>query len=219
LRRSVCGCPSCSPWQRRFLRSESEQPARWSTAIRAAFAALPQGPSLRSGLSCPGPSSLIRPHLPHWASTSRLHLFGLYAMSSLCLSASAACHWFRAFAGGPFILGMPRPRRPRRARRLHSPSSFADDVAFAPLRRSSALSMSSPSDSREGKLFEADSVRSSLRPVDLLASLSDPTRLARGADSQCPLSSRAGAPSLSQANGDVYFRASDGVGHPSRRRI
>ena len=32
-------------------------------------AALPQGPSLRSGLFCPGPSTLIRPHPPH----SRAH--------------------------------------------------------------------------------------------------------------------------------------------------
>jgi hypothetical protein len=29
------------------------------------YAALPQGPSLRSGLFCPGPSSLNRPHPPH----------------------------------------------------------------------------------------------------------------------------------------------------------
>ena len=29
------------------------------------YAALPQGPSLRSGLFCPGPSSLIRPHPTH----------------------------------------------------------------------------------------------------------------------------------------------------------
>ncbi len=29
------------------------------------YAALPQGPSLRSGLCCPGPSSLSRPHPPH----------------------------------------------------------------------------------------------------------------------------------------------------------
>ena len=29
------------------------------------FAALPQGPSLRSGLCCPSPSSLNRPHAPH----------------------------------------------------------------------------------------------------------------------------------------------------------
>ena len=33
------------------------------------LSALPQGPSLRSGLCCPGPSSLSRPHPPH----SRAH--------------------------------------------------------------------------------------------------------------------------------------------------
>ena len=35
-----------------------------STAMRAAVTALPQGPSLRSGFCCPGPSSLTRPHPP-----------------------------------------------------------------------------------------------------------------------------------------------------------
>jgi hypothetical protein len=29
------------------------------------YAALPQGPSLRTGLFCPGPSSLMRPHPTH----------------------------------------------------------------------------------------------------------------------------------------------------------
>jgi hypothetical protein len=43
--------------------------ARWNTSVRAASAALPQGPSLRSGLCCPGPSTLNRPHPPH----SRAH--------------------------------------------------------------------------------------------------------------------------------------------------
>jgi hypothetical protein len=33
-------------------------------AAREAFTSLPQGPSLRSGLFCPGPSSLSRPHPP-----------------------------------------------------------------------------------------------------------------------------------------------------------
>ena len=41
-----------------------------STSVRADQAALPQGPSLRSGLFCPGPSSLNLPHPPH----SRAHL-------------------------------------------------------------------------------------------------------------------------------------------------
>ena len=35
------------------------------TTVQAASAALPQGPSLRSGLCCPGPSSLIWSHAPH----------------------------------------------------------------------------------------------------------------------------------------------------------
>ena len=46
-------------------RSRSRKPARYDAAIRAAHTALPQGPSLRSGLFCPGPSTLNRPHPPH----------------------------------------------------------------------------------------------------------------------------------------------------------
>ena len=42
--------------------------ARVGTSVRADPAALPQGPSLRSGLFCSGPSTLNRPHPPHsWA--------------------------------------------------------------------------------------------------------------------------------------------------------
>ena len=43
---------------------------RLSAAIRATVVALPQGSSLRSGLCCPGPSPLNRPHPPQW----RAHL-------------------------------------------------------------------------------------------------------------------------------------------------
>jgi hypothetical protein len=46
-----------------------ESPAQWNTAMRATCVALLQGPSLRSRLCCPGPSSLNRPHPPH----SRAH--------------------------------------------------------------------------------------------------------------------------------------------------
>ena len=56
-------CPGLSPsfvlsvavW---VLRSEPEAAARWNTATL-------QGPSLRSGLCCPGPSPLSRPHPSH----------------------------------------------------------------------------------------------------------------------------------------------------------
>jgi hypothetical protein len=40
------------------------------TSVQAAKAALPQGPSLRSGLFCPSPSTLNRPHPSH----SQAHL-------------------------------------------------------------------------------------------------------------------------------------------------
>ena len=47
------------------LRSASEPLERLTTAVRATRVARPQGPSLRSGFCCPGPSSLTRPHPPH----------------------------------------------------------------------------------------------------------------------------------------------------------
>src|SRR6516165_1150749 len=48
-----------------YPRSEPRDAGRWYTSVQAAIAALPQGPSLRSGLCCPSPSSLIWPHAPH----------------------------------------------------------------------------------------------------------------------------------------------------------
>jgi hypothetical protein len=38
---------------------------RWCTTVQAVETALPQGSSLRSGLCCPGPSPLNRPHPSH----------------------------------------------------------------------------------------------------------------------------------------------------------
>ena len=65
-RRTVCIRPSCislpvssSP------RSESRDAVRWCTTVQAVETALPQGSSLRSGLCCPGPSPLNRPHPSH----------------------------------------------------------------------------------------------------------------------------------------------------------
>jgi hypothetical protein len=64
-RRSVCHRPSCSPLPSSNPRSVPGDVVRWNTSVRAASAALPQGPSLRSGFFCPGPSTLNRPHPPH----------------------------------------------------------------------------------------------------------------------------------------------------------
>jgi len=64
-RDQVCLHPSCSPQQHGSPVLCRRPPARWNTAMRATNVALLQGPSLRSGLCCPGPSSLNRPHPPH----------------------------------------------------------------------------------------------------------------------------------------------------------
>ena len=113
--------------------------ARRSTAVKAIFIALPQGPSLRSRLFCPGPSSLNRPHPPR----SRAHLdftsFGLYKVPLLGWSAQAAREWFRAFADRSFLTC--RLQRSRRVYRLHSPSSFADNDGLRLTGKGSTLSM------------------------------------------------------------------------------
>ncbi len=61
----VCILPSCPPLPA-FLFSAL---CRSSCALKhrhsSGYAALPQGPSLRSGFCCPGPSTLMRPHPPH----------------------------------------------------------------------------------------------------------------------------------------------------------
>ena len=65
-RRMVCLRPSCTTLPvAPYPRSKSRGAVPWYTTVQAAIAALPQGSSLRSGLCCPGPSSLSRPHAPH----------------------------------------------------------------------------------------------------------------------------------------------------------
>jgi hypothetical protein len=64
-RRAVCLRPWCSPLPSSDPRSVPGDVARWNTSVRAAAAALPQGPSLRSEFFCPGPSTLNRTHPPH----------------------------------------------------------------------------------------------------------------------------------------------------------
>ena len=61
-------------------RTESEATARWNTAIL-------QGPSLRSGLCCPGPSPLNRPHPPHSQAHRNFIALRLICDASLCGSA------------------------------------------------------------------------------------------------------------------------------------
>jgi hypothetical protein len=64
VRHPVCIRPSCTSWSRRLSRTA---PGRGldDAPPCGGILHLPQGPSLGSGLFCPGPSSLNRPHPPH----------------------------------------------------------------------------------------------------------------------------------------------------------
>jgi hypothetical protein len=115
--------------------------------------ALPQGPSLRSGLCCPGPSSLKWPHPPH----SRAHPD--FTVSRLIPDAFAV----------PICIGLGDPRlvlsfhrcsfatcrplRPRGTPRLHIPSTSPKTLAFNAALKVSAFPSSSHSDSGEGICF------------------------------------------------------------------
>jgi hypothetical protein len=96
--------------------------------MQAASSALPQGPSLRSGLCCPGPSPLIGPIRP-----TRRHV----AISAWPLIRDAFA--VRERLGDPRVVpcfccsvcpSMPSSTPPE-ARRLHAPSSFADGTGLA----------------------------------------------------------------------------------------
>src|SRR5712692_6178094 len=134
--RLVCVPPSYSPL------ADTEPPfcargvARTSTVMRAASAALPQGPSLRAGLCCPGPSSLIRPHPSH----SRAHPD--FTAGRLIRAVFAVC----AHLGDPrvvpgfrwqFCLDMSPSETPGRSSAAYT-QSFADDTGLRPLRKVSA---------------------------------------------------------------------------------
>jgi hypothetical protein len=93
--RAVCLRPSCiSLPGSSYPRAESRDEVRGCTTVQTATAALPQGPSLRSGLCCPGPSSLkTGPMRPTPRHSSISPLGGLYALSSLCVIARRLAVW------------------------------------------------------------------------------------------------------------------------------
>ena len=139
----------------RNLRSESEPPAQWSTAIQATFVALPQGPSLRFGLYCPDPSSLIRPHPPrsqaHRDFTAGRLIRNAFAVRER-LGDPRAVPGFR----WPFLPDMPPPKTPGSS----TSSVPASDVGIG-LRQvlnSSALPISLQSVSRRVSDFGASTV-------------------------------------------------------------
>jgi hypothetical protein len=92
--------------------------------------ALPQGPSLRFGLCCPGPSSLIRPHPPH----SRAHPD---FTDSRLIPDALAVHIFICLGDPRLVLSFHRcsfaacrPLRPRGTLRLPVPSTSPKTLAF-----------------------------------------------------------------------------------------
>ena len=84
---SVCVLPSCPPLAAFGSPLCVEERHALRHCHASGRAALPQGSSLRSGLCCSGPSSLIRPHPPHSQAQRDFAARSLYALSSLCVSA------------------------------------------------------------------------------------------------------------------------------------
>jgi hypothetical protein len=184
-------------------RSESRDAAHWSTSVRAVGPLCPRGPRSGAGYSVPIHPHLFDPIRPTRGHNSISPLSGLYALPLLCVMApvsvaSATHEWFRAFAGRS--VSTCRPLGPREIPRRLTPSFFTDDAGLRPKRRVSALPIS-PTPILMGGFISGLTYGSlSLQPVDLLAPLSEPTRL--------PPSRRGLVP--------PGFRR---FGHPLRRRI
>ena len=133
----VCILPSCPPLP--ACRTPLCVGARRALRHRHASgqAALPQGPSLRTGFCCPGPSTLMRPHPPHSRAQRDFAARSLYALPSLCVSASATRDWFPAFTAHSFSTCRPLPLRG--VRRLYTPSFFAANAGLRLFSTDSAL--------------------------------------------------------------------------------
>jgi hypothetical protein len=173
--------------------------AGWSTAVRARQLALPQGPSLRSGLCCPGPSTLSRPHAPH----SQAHRD--FAALRLIRDAFAV----RARLGCPrvvpcfriqLLVDMSFSTTPESSRTVLLPASPVRDTGLRPSPMVSALSMT-PQIHFTWDPISRLPASLPLQPADLLASLVDLTE-----------------PSVPPTE-TFTPELSDRVGRPSRRRV
>jgi len=118
------------------LRSESE-PAPCSSTAK------PQGPSLRSGLCCPGPSLLIGPIRPTRRHSETSPPCDLYPLPSLYPTGLSDLRVVPCFHCCSF--SACRPLRPRGVHRLHTPSFFADDAGLHRASNCSALPTPPPS--------------------------------------------------------------------------
>ena len=153
-------------------------PARSNTAMRATYVALLQGPSLRSRLCCPGPSTLNRPHPPH--SRAHPHFTDLRLIGNACavpihigLSLPAtgselSLMFFRNMSSSETTGNSP----------VAFTQYFTGDSSLHLGITVSAFPSSSHSDSSEVCVSRLDYGSLALRPVASLALLSELTRLA-----------------------------------------
>ena len=118
-------------------------------------AALPQGPSLRSGLCCPGPSSLNRPHPPH----SRAHPdFTVLSAYTRCLRCAYSHMPRRPATGSELSLMLFHNMSPSETPGNFSAAYtqyFTENAGLQLRIKVSAFPLSSHSDSGEGDCFEA----------------------------------------------------------------
>jgi len=100
-------------------RSESRKPARYDAAFERHTPLLPQGPSLQSGLFCPGPSTLSRPHPPHSQARRAFPAVPVMCDAFAVRERLGDPRVVPAFAARSFLTC--RPLCPRSARRLPVP--------------------------------------------------------------------------------------------------
>ncbi len=103
------------------------------TTVQAAGAALPQGPSLRSGLCCPGPSSLIWSHAPHLQAqldfTAMRLIRAAFAVRPISAPRRPTSGSVLSLA---YFLDMSSSGTDGKFIRLLIPSSFTDDAGLRP---------------------------------------------------------------------------------------
>ena len=118
-------------------------------------AALPQGPSLRSGLCCPGPSSLNRPHPPHSPAHPDFTVLSAYTRCLRC----AYSHMSRRPATGSELSSMLFRNMSSSETTGNSSAAYtqylAENAGLQLRLKVSTFPLSSHSDSGEGDRFEA----------------------------------------------------------------
>ena len=156
-----------------------EHPKRHCRA--SGFTALPQGPSLRSGLCCPSPSSLNRPHPPH-SPTRRT----FPALRVICNAFAVLAHHQPRPSTSGSELSHTIPSQPvalvcpRRVHRLLAPRLRRWDSPSSGPALDSALSTFHLNPLRVGFNFGASWFTHLLQPAELLASLADRTNVPIG---------------------------------------